>query len=739
MSQAPTSESVREQVPAGQASELARDDPYYIVAPAPLAGERDRVLKQGDTFAVLDHHGDIRPVGMKEQGLFHEGTRFLSCLILRLGRGEPLFLSSTVKEDNTLLAVDLTNPDIRDGDHVAVPRGTVHVFRGVFLWDAVCYQRIRVRNYGAARVEVSFALRFESDFADIFEVRGSERPRRGRALPPLAAGGSVALGYEGLDGVVRRTRLTFAPAPRQLTATEAHFTAALDPQQEATFQLTVACEPGGAAPPPPRTYDEGLEQAAAALAAAKARAADVYTSNEQFNDWVNRSLADLDMMVTHTPHGLYPYAGVPWFCTPFGRDGIITALQTLWLNPDVARGVLTYLAATQADATVPEEDAEPGKILHETRCGEMAALKEIPFGRYYGSVDATPLFVVLAGAYFERTADRAFAEAIWPGVARALRWIDSSGDRDGDGFVEYYRATPEGLAQQGWKDSHDSVFHEDGSLARGPIALCEVQGYVYAAKRGAARLAAALGVAGVADELARQAEALRERFEEAFWCEDLGTYALALDGEKRPCRVRTSNPGHCLFAGIVAPDRARRVAETLLGPHSFSGWGVRTVAEGEARYNPMSYHNGSVWPHDNAVLAAGLARYRLQDGAARVLGGMFDASLFVDLHRMPELFSGFRRRPGEGPTLYPVACSPQAWAAGSVFHMLQACLGLRIEATTGRLYLHYPLLPGFLNEVRIRGVRVGTGSVDLQFCRQPGDVGVTVLARTGEIEVVVVK
>jgi glycogen debranching enzyme len=586
---------------------------------------------------------------------------------------------------------------------------------------------------------VPFALRFDADFADIFEVRGTTRARRGRALPPEVTADAVVLGYEGLDGVVRRTRLTFDPAPRRLTATDAYFAVALGPQQEARFHLTVTCETGAEPAPRPLDYAAALDHTTGAHTAFKARACDVYTANEQFNDWVNRSLADLGMMLTQTPHGLYPYAGVPWFSTPFGRDGIITALQTLWLDPDIARGVLVYLAAVQADATIPEQDAEPGKILHETRRGEMAALKEIPFGRYYGSVDSTPLFVTLAGAYHERTGDRAFAEAIWPHVERALQWIDKYGDRDGDGFVEYYRATPEGLAQQGWKDSHDSVFHADGTLAQGPIALCEVQGYVYAAKLGAAKLAVALDRIEVADELSRQAAALRKRFEDAFWCEDLGTYAVALDGEKRPCRVRTSNPGHCLFTGIVSPERAARVAEGLLGPDSFSGWGVRTVAEGAARYNPMSYHNGSIWPHDNAMIGAGLARYGRKDGTAKILAGMFDASMFVELHRMPELFCGFPRRLGEGPTLYPVACSPQAWAAGTVYQLLGACLGLRVEAALGRVCLEYPMLPPFLDEVRVRGIRVGAGSVDLLFRRHADDVSVNVLARTGGVQIVVVK
>jgi len=717
---------------------LAHDDPYYVTAPAPPGGERDRVLKQGDTFAVFDNHGDIRPVGMREQGLYHEGTRFLSRLVFRLGRDRPLFLSSTTKEDNLLLAVDLTNPDARDGDRITVPRGTVHVFRGIVVWQAACQQRVRLRNYGGDPIEVTFSFHFEADYADIFEVRGTTRPRRGRDLPPAVEGASVALGYEGLDGVVRRTRLAFDPPPERLTGADAQFRVQLAPHGEATVHFAVTCETGDRRPNPVG-YEPALVQAAQSVRAARERACTVYTDNELFNDWLNRSQADLSMMVSPTPHGLYPYAGVPWFSTPFGRDGIITALQVLWADPDVARGVLGYLAATQADALIPEQDAEPGKILHETRQGEMAALGEIPFGRYYGSVDSTPLFVMLAGAYDERTADRAFVESIWPNVEQALSWIDEYGDPDEDGFVEYHRRSADGLVQQGWKDSHDSVFHADGSPADGPIALCEVQGYVYAARRAAAGLAGRLGHPARATELERQAEDLRERFERAFWCDDLGTYALALDGQKRPCRVRSSNPGHCLYAGIATPDRALRTAGTLLADRSFSGWGVRTVAEGEARYNPMSYHNGSVWPHDNALIGAGMSRYRLKEAVLKVFTGLFDASLFVELRRLPELFCGFGRRTGEGPTLYPVACSPQAWASGAAFLLLQSCLGLRIQAAEGRVHLDIPLLPDWLNEVHIRKLRVGDGSIDVRLHRHGGDVGVNILDRYGKVEVVILK
>jgi len=415
-------------------------------------------------------------------------------------------------------------------------------------------------------------------------------------------------------------------------------------------------------------------------------------------------------------------------------------LQTLWINPRIARGVLEYLAATQADAVNDAQDAEPGKILHETRNSEMARLGEVPFGRYYGSVDATPLFIILAGAYFERTADRQFLARVWPHVTRALDWIDGYGDRDGDCFVEYARRSAHGLVQQVWKDSQDSVFHADGALAEPPIALCEVQAYVYDARIRAAVMADALGQADRAVALRAGAEGLRQRFEDQFWCEAESTYALALDGRKQPCRVRTSNAGHCLFGGIASPARARKVAEQLVAPELFSGWGIRTLSSSEDRYNPMSYHNGSVWPHDNGLIAAGFARYGFNDLVAAPFTGLFDASATMDGNRLPELFCGFHRRgPGEGPTLYPVACSPQAWASGVVFDLLQACVRLSVDASARRLRVDGATLPPFLRWLRLLNLDVPWGTVDLLFEEGPPGASVSVLRQDGNFDVHVVK
>ena len=710
----------------------------HILAVSSLADERTRVLKHGDTFAVFDHCGDVKPGGLGEEGLYHEGTRYLCCLLLELDGNRPFFLSSTIRNENDQLSVALTNPDlIRDGQLWA-PLGTLHIAIKKFLWLGACYQQVRVKNWGLAPLAVSLALHFAADYADIFEVRGMKRKARGVDLGAKVSGDRVSLGYLGLDGVVRRTLLQFSPAPSHLTAATARLDLSLGPREEAGFCLTIACERQRSAPRL-LSFDDARLEAESYLASFSAWSCHLHTSNGQVNAWVERAVSDLHMMTTELPTGPYPYAGVPWFNTPFGRDGIITALECLWLRPSLARGVLAYLASTQATAVLPKQDAEPGKVLHEARNGEMAVLQEMPFGRYYGSVDATPLFVLLAGAYHERTGDRAFVESLWPAVEAALRWIDCYGDLDGDGFVEYQRQSANGLIHQGWKDSDDAVFHADGSLAQGPIALCEVQGYVYAARKAGAELAALLGRTERAAELLRQAEALRQRFEEAFWCEELSTYALALDGDKRPCRVRTSNAGQCLFAGIAGPERAWRVARTLLGPESFSGWGARTVATEAARYNPLAYHNGSVWPHDNALIAQGLARYGLGEMALQIWNGLFEAGRRFDLNRMPELFCGFPQTPGEGPVLYPVACAPQAWSAASVFLLFQACLGLTISGAERSVCFFRPHLPACLGELRIHNLEVARASVDLLLVRHEQDVGVNVLRREGDVRVLVVK
>jgi glycogen debranching enzyme len=716
---------------------------FRILAAASLADERTRVLKHGNMFAVFDHYGDITHEGMGEEGIYQDGTRFLSGLILELEGARPFFLSSTVRDENDQLAIALTNPDLLDGDQMRLPLGTLHLAVRRFLWNGVCYQQLRVNNHGLVPVHAVLKLHFQADFADIFEVRGMKRKARGDDLRPEVSRETVVLGYRGLDGVTRHTRLRFDPPPTQLSASAAVIELELRPRDETTLSVSIACERepnvGERTVRPVQRFEEARGQAQADREKFSAWSCHLGTSNGQVNAWINRAVSDLHMLTTELPSGPYPYAGIPWFNTPFGRDGIITALECLWLRPGLARGVLSYLASTQATAIIAEEDAEPGKILHETRQGEMAAAKEMPFGRYYGSADATPLFVFLAGAYYERTGDREFLESLWPHVEAALEWIDRYGDRDGDGFIEYGRQTPSGLLHQGWKDSDDAIFHADGALAQGPIALCEVQASVYAAWRAGAALATVLGKGETALRLSVKADELRQRFEQAFWCEELSTYALALDGDKRRCAVRSSNAGQCLFSGIAGAERAHRVGRGLLTPASFSGWGVRTVAVSEKRYNPMSYHNGSVWPHDNALIALGLSRYGQTDQALRIWSGLFQAGLFFDLHRMPELFCGFPQDAGEGPVSYPVACAPQAWSAASVFLLFQSILGLEINGPEAQIRLTRPTLPNSLGELRIHNLQVAGGSVDLLVVRHEHDVGVNVLRREGDIEILVVK
>ena len=700
------------------------------------------MLKHGDLFAVFDRRGDAIAFETGSHGLYYQGTRFLSGLALRIDGERPLLLGSTVRDDNSLLTVDLANPAQETDGVVTMAGDTVHLFRSRFVYDNTCHEKLRVTNHGMDPCEVLVSVHVAADYADIFEVRGAKRERRGEMLEPwCSSDASLTLGYRGLDGETRTTVVDCSPVPAKLTTSEISYRVALDSKEDMEIHLTITCLLGEnltvVVRPP---HDEAFEKTCVYLDSARARECRVRTSNELFNDWIARSSADLHMMVTETNHGPYPYAGVPWFNTIFGRDGLITAREVLWTNPSIAKGVLSCLAATQASVASDSRDAEPGKIVHELRDGEMAALGEIPFRRYYGSVDSTPLFVMLAHDYWVRTADRATIETIWPAIERGLEWIRLHGDYDGDGFLEYQRRAPNGLLQQGWKDSDDSIFHADGSMAEGPVALSEVQAYAYAARLAGAELASVLGKPEAFSAVLRsEAAELKERFDAQFWDEDLGTYALALDGEKKACRVRSSNAGHCLFAGIAEPSQAARIAEGLMAQDSFSGWGVRTLSSLERRYNPMSYHNGSIWPHDNAVVAAGMSRYGMREPVLKVLEAQFHASLFMELHRMPELFCGFQRRAAEGPTLYPVACAPQAWAAGAVFLLLEACLGMVIDARRSRIAFHQPALPDALDWIEIDGLVIGDASVDLLLRRARSDVAIEMCDKRGDATVEITK
>jgi glycogen debranching enzyme len=711
------------------------ESPFYIPMTGPAARPR-RSLKHDDTFIVLDSHGDIGASAGGPDGLFNADTRYLARLELVLDEVQPLLLGSNLRDDNSGLTIDLTNPDIYRDGRIVLQKDMLHIVRTIFLWRGTAYQRIGLQNHGDRVASLDLRLLFDNDFADLFEVRGEKRPRRGIGSSKLLGPTDVLLEYKGLDGISRSTALHFDPRPTRIAVNSATYHLKLEPHQSGSLFVAASCNKPASFQPAP--FFRGLLAHRREMRRSTAGATSIETSNDIFNEVLCQSMADLNMLTTETPQGRYPYAGIPWYSTTFGRDGIITGLQMLWIDPRVAHGILKRLAFYQAKSVDPRADAEPGKILHEMRGGEMAALHEVPFEQYYGSVDATPLFVMLAGLYFERTGDEETLTELWPSIEAALSWIDGAGDPDRDGFVEYQRASEQGLANQGWKDSYDAIFHANGRLAEGYIALAEVQGYVFAAKRLAARCALRLGKPDKARELEAEAKELAERFEQAFWCEDLGTYALALDGAKQPCKVRSSNAGQLLFSGIAREDRARKVATDLLRPHFFTGWGIRTVAHGEARYNPMSYHNGSIWPHDNALIALGFARYGLKHSVAHLFKGLFDAATYMDLRRLPELFCGFRREKGRGPTLYPVACAPQAWASATPFTLLEAALGLEFDSRRGEIRLRNPRLPAFLNEVVLRELRLGPSSVDLRVRRHGEEVSLEVLNTRGRIQVSIV-
>jgi glycogen debranching enzyme len=727
-----------ERADKGEAADLKTWEKHFFVPPSASIQERTpRALKSGDSFALFDVHGDALGAMHGPEGVYYRDTRHLSYWRMTICGSYPMLLGSNIDDRIDALIVDLTNPDIMDGDEILIPNNSIHINRTKFLFGNTTHERLEIRNFHDRPHRITIEMTIGCDFQDMFEVRGERRPKRGSKLSSQIGGNQVIHRYMGLDDVERRTALRFEPKPDVLQEHRIEFHIELGPRQRTTLFTLLDFEDWES--------EESKESPARAFlrsyrlvrderhACGRNRPA-IGSSNEVFDVVMTRAIADITTLSTQTPDGPCVYAGIPWYCTLFGRDSLITALELLWYEPAFARGTLLRLAELQATQDDPLADAEPGKILHEMRFGEMANLREVPFGLYYGSVDSTPLFVYLAGEYLRRTNDLDTIQRLWPHVQAALGWLDHYGDRDGDGFFEYGARSGEGLRNQGWKDSHDAISHADGRMAEGPIAIVEMQAYAYGAWCAAAMMCDALGAEASARQWRLRAHEMKLRFDERFFDAELGTYILALDGEKQPCRVVASNAGHALMMGIAKPDRARAVAQRLMAADCFSGWGIRTLSQYEKRYNPMSYHNGSVWPHDNAMIAAGFARYGMREEAGQLFSALFDAASHFDQNRIPELFCGFGRREGRGPTLYPVACAPQAWSSATPFYLMQACLGLEIEHC-GNVRFGSPRLPDFLSKLTLDGLRCGEATVDLDIQQMGQATSVFVRNRTGDITV----
>jgi len=730
-----------------------------------------QVLKHGNRYLLTDSFGDINP-DSRGLRLYQGDTRSLSCSVLRVGGVRPVLLQTSVG-GNYRGSIQMTNPSAdRNPDAKVHPLGelvgrTVGIGRERLIGAEGYEERVRVVNHAAHSARIPMELELGMDGADIFEVRGYPRTSRGRLLPVAVTDRRVTFRYDGVDGVQCLTHISLSEPARAIEPVEDVAADGTKTRASLRLRWTLALGPGEArevcwtvwtsqrqAPGPARDEATGQaeltvlfpavprvsgDEGAAAYHAWERGTMSVVSDHELFNLVVKRSVSDLRLLVNDGPGPgeRYVAAGVPWFTTLFGRDALIAAFQSLAFRPQLAVETLEVLAAYQATEDDPWRDAEPGKILHEVRTGEMARAGELPHTPYYGSVDSTPLWLILLGATFDWTGDRALVDRLWPNALAALEWIDRYGDRDGDGFVEYERRSPRGLLNQGWKDSSDAIRDRAGGAGQAPIALAEVQGYVFDAKRRMARLALVRGEADLATRLDADAEALAARFEAAFWVEDQRYYAMALDRDKRQCDAIGSNAGHCLWSGIVAPERARDVVDQLLRPSMFSGWGIRTFAEGQPGYNPIGYHTGSVWPHDTSLIAAGFKRYGFDDASNRLASQMMEAAQRFADYRLPELFCGFDKVENHTPVPYPVACSPQAWAAGASFLFLQTMLGLRAHADVGELELSHPHLPEWLGKVTLTDLRVGDASVDLLFHRWRGTTSAEVLRKVGDVAVTI--
>jgi glycogen debranching enzyme len=685
--------------------------------------------KSGPVFALCSTDGDIDLARNPGHGLYFHDTRFLDRSVLRLNAGRLSVLLSEAEDDHTVC--ELTNPDMQLKSGSALPKQRIGIRRARHLASDVT-ETIHVRSYETRKLYLILDLEFGASFDSMFTVRGAPPGRRGRVRRPRWQGDRLLIEYEGADRRHRTTTISFAPAPDVHRRSGVRYKLKLPPGGAAEIAVTIALTDRGATKLESRPTRGARNGMMPRLAESQ-----IESSNPLFNRVLRRSFADLRMLLMREGGHEFFAAGVPWFVALFGRDSLITAWETLAYDFRIAAHTLRLLASYQAKSEDPWRDAQTGKILHELRVGEEAQLGEVPQTPYYGSVDSTPLFVALLAEYVRWSGDLGLYRELRTKAERCLAWIDGPGDSDGDGFLDYVTRSTKGFRNQGWKDSGNSIVNSDGSLGAPPIALVEVQGYVYMAKQGLARVARATGDDGWADRLEREAQDLRRRFMESFWMPDRGYFALALQYRGRKAEAITSNPGQALWSGIVDRQRIGDVAEALMSERLFSGWGVRTLSADEPAYNPIDYQVGAIWPHDNALIMAGLKRAGRDADAIRVFTAMFRAAALFPHYRLPELFAGFRSDKYPVPVRYPVACNPQAWAAGALPYMLTRALGLEPDALNGRLEIASPALPDWLTEVTIREVRVGSASVDLRYHRVGNDTLVAVLDRRGQLDVVV--
>jgi glycogen debranching enzyme len=699
------------------------------------------VLKENRIMIVSDEMGNIPAGNSQGLGLYLADTRFLSTYEFRLNQLKPILLSSSTDE-SYVATFQMINPTLElENGKRRIPPQVLSIRRSRFIYGGL-HERIGIQNCGPDPVDVECELTFGADFLDLFEVKADSRGQvlryLGKQRPLEVTDHGLSFVYDGLDGVVRRTEVVLHTPPDRRHESQVAWDYHLEPKQTVTLLVDVIPLLGETEPTLEYLFDDAL----LALQRSYRRWNDHLTTIKTDNAFVDRGLLrrsqmDLRVLVEEFDTGLLPMAGIPWFSAPFGRDALITSIQTLMINPEIARGTLRYLAAHQGKRVDLVREEEPGRVLHEIRYGELANLRQIPHTPYFGSIDSTPLFLVCAVEMMDWLNDRDLFVELLPSVLSALRWIDEYGDLDHDGFLEYDERAKGGVRNQGWKDSYDSLLYPDGRQAELPAALVEVQGYVYQAKIGLSRILERYGETALAESLAREADTLRRHFELRFWMDREQFYAQALDKQKVQIPSITSNPGHCLWAGICDPERAELVTERLLAPDMFTGWGIRTLSASSPHYNPMSYHNGTVWPHDNSIAAAGLRRYGRTQEATRVIDGIMEAGIRMPNYRLPELFCGFSRdrRFNTGPTEYLVSCNPQAWGAGAAFHLLQTALGIVPDTTAGRVFLNPMPLPG-VRSVEVSGMRVAGGRLSFRVSFNGGRPQVDILEQPDDLKVI---